>query len=129
MRTPRSPCVLIVEDHPLVALSLQDIVQEIGCEFVGPVATGEDAIKLAEQHCPDLILMDVELKGRVNGIDAATEIKRRFDIPSVFFSGHCDSETKRRAEQAEPLAFVDKSALLSNLADLLRSNLSIRPSQ
>jgi two-component system, response regulator PdtaR len=119
------PRVLIVEDHAITALSLEKILREIGCEPTGCVGSGEEAIEAAEQHRPDLVLMDVELKGPLNGIETAAEIKRRFGIPSVFLSGYGDSETRARARRAEPLAFIDKTAPLPKLTELLRDTLKI----
>jgi len=121
------PRVLIVEDHAIVALALEKILREIGCECIGPIACGDQAIDCAEQHRPDLVLMDVELKGPVDGIEAAAEIKRRFGISCIFLSGYSDPETRARAEKAaDPMAFIEKATPLTQLAELLRDKLNIR---
>src|SRR5690349_17700892 len=125
----RRPSVLIVDDHAIVGFALQELLEEMGCDAIGPVASGEQAIEQAEQHRPDLVLMDVELKGSIDGIEAAAEIRQRFGIPSVIFSGFGDSATKARAEQAGPLGFVDKMAPLLELATLLRKELGLHPGQ
>lgn len=115
--------ILIVEDHSIVALALLDLIEKLGCRAIGPVVRGEEAIRAAEEWRPDLVLMNIELKGSMDGIETAAEIKARFGISSVFFSGFNDPETRSRAEKAEPLAFIGKGTSLSRVAGILREEL------
>jgi two-component system response regulator len=109
--------VLIVEDHQLLAVGLELLLEQLNLKLVEVVSTGEGAIIAAERHRPDLILMDIRLEGEMDGIEAAKEIKNRFGIQSLFFTGQTDADTRDRAAVAEPIAFLDKT---STEADLRR---------
>ena len=72
------------------------------------VSSGEDAIREAERTRPDLVMMDIRIKGEMDGIEAAREIRERFDIPVVYLTAHADRETLERAKLAEPLGYLVK---------------------
>ncbi len=76
--------------------------------MIGIAATGEEAIDLAEQQGPDLILMDIRLAGTFDCIDAATAIYTRLGIRSLYVTAHSDAGTRQRGEQANPLGWVSK---------------------
>jgi two-component system, response regulator PdtaR len=114
--------ILIVDDHELLAVGLEQYLAELGHTVVDIVATGEDAIAAAERHRPDLIFMDVTLEGaEIDGIDAAREIWDRVGLRSVFYTGHTDQGTRERAAAAEPLAFLDKTCPTSALAQVMET--------
>lgn len=100
--------VLIVEDEGLIAEELRDRLARLGLLIVDVVDTGEGAIRAAEQHRPDLILMDIHLKGAMDGIQAAQAIWASSPAALVFVTAHSDEETLRRAEQVEPILYVMK---------------------
>ena len=100
--------ILVVEDEPAVAMGIQHILRVYGYEVLEPTVSGDDAIRRAAADTPDLVLMDIRLKGIVDGIDAAKEIQRRFDIPVVFLTAHTDRATVGRATQAHPYGYVRK---------------------
>jgi CheY-like chemotaxis protein len=75
--------ILIVEDEVIIAADLRAILGEIGHDVVGWTATGEDAVPLAEIYRPDLVLMDIRLRGRMSGLQAAQRIRDGFRIPVV----------------------------------------------
>ncbi len=101
--------ILIVEDETVLAMQLEDMVQELGHMVVGSVASRAQAIASAETSRPDLALMDINLGHGGNGIEAALELRRRFDLPSVFLSAYLSSPSVReQAQAAEPLGFVSK---------------------
>jgi len=100
--------VLIVEDEIWAALDIEWVVYKIGAEVVGIASSAEKAIELAESAEPDLALMDIRLAGERDGIDAAIELRQRFDIPSLFVSAHVDTHTRHRAAPARPAGFIDK---------------------
>src|SRR5207249_3653676 len=89
--------LLIVEDEAIVAMDLQQRLEHLGHEVVGTAATGEAAIQRAEEARPDVTLMDIRLKGEMDGIAAAAEIDRRFGTPVVFLTAHSDTQTVQRA--------------------------------
>lgn len=100
--------ILIVEDNQFVARQCQSVLTNAGCEIVDIVTTADDAVRVALDRRPQLILMDIYLPGRRDGIDAAIEIFARCGIRSIFASEPTDSAAKARAETAKPLAWLPK---------------------
>ena len=107
MREPR-PRVLIVEDEGIVALDLVRCLRGHGYEVIGPVDSATAAIQWSEQRRPDLVLMDIMLRGERDGIVAADEIRRRLDIPVVFLTAYGDGATVERARKTAPYAYIVK---------------------
>jgi two-component system, cell cycle sensor histidine kinase and response regulator CckA len=100
--------LLIVEDEAIVAMDLQQRLERLGHQVVGTAATGEAAIRRAGETRPDVTLMDIRLKGQMDGVAAAAEIDRRFDTPVVFLTAHSDAQTVQRAAGAEPFGYIVK---------------------
>ncbi|MBN9689263.1 MAG: response regulator [Verrucomicrobia bacterium] len=100
--------ILIVEDESLVADDLQQRLEELGFRPIGIVDTAENAIKRAVELRPDLVLMDVHLKGRMDGIEAAVALRQPHDIPVVFLTSHADLDTLERAGVSEPFGYLTK---------------------
>jgi two-component system cell cycle sensor histidine kinase/response regulator CckA len=100
--------VLIVEDEPVVAMDLEVQLQGMGYRVVGQMARGEDAVSEAPQLHPSLVLMDIRLEGRMDGIEAAARIRQAIDVPIVFLTAHSDDETFGRARVTEPAAYLLK---------------------
>jgi two-component system, response regulator PdtaR len=100
--------ILVVEDEGVVAIDIEEGLKSQGYEVVGVAQTGEDAIAEAERKLPDLILMDIRLKGDVDGITAATCVRDRFHIPVVFLTAYADEATLSRAKIAEPYGYILK---------------------
>ena len=124
MRSTTSPPplrVLIAEAHPIVALGLADILQTLGYVLVGSVVSGQDALLAASEHQPDLLLLDVNLSGDMDGITAAVEIHKRLGIRSVFLTEYVDEMVRARAAEAAPVAVLDKTSSMSIIADALRA--------
>jgi CheY-like chemotaxis protein len=88
--------VLIVEDEPLVAMTLSEMAEEMGYDVLGPVASEELAIAEARRLTPDAILMDITLAEGGNGLHAAIEIRKRADTPIVFCTAFADEPDLRR---------------------------------
>lgn len=100
--------ILVVEDESVVALDIQDRLQALEYHVVGRAATGEQAIHLALEHLPDLILMDIKLKGEMDGVEAAERIRALADIPVVFLTAFADAQTLQRAQPIEPFGYILK---------------------
>ena len=100
--------ILIVEDEQITAEDLRDILTDLGYTVVDVVATGPDAIARAEATRPDLALMDIRIKGNIDGTETARVLRERFNIPVIYLTAHADSETVRRAKVAEPLGYITK---------------------
>ncbi len=100
--------ILVVEDETITAVDIEDTLQECGHQVVDVVATEKAALNAASLHKPDLVLMDIRLKGGDDGTNAAREILQRFGIPSVFLTAHADDDTLDRAKLADPLGYIVK---------------------
>jgi signal transduction histidine kinase len=100
--------ILVVEDEQLVADDLRESLESLGYEVSGLAATGESAIAQAEQLCPHLVLMDIRLRGPMDGIVAATVIQERFQIPVIYLTANGDRNTLDRAKATRPFGYILK---------------------
>jgi signal transduction histidine kinase len=100
--------VLIVEDEAIVAADLAKILRRLGYEISGLAARGEEAVALARDRHPDVVLMDIRLAGGMDGIEAAEQIRRLFDLPVVYLTAHSDRATLQRAKLTEPFGYILK---------------------
>jgi PAS domain S-box-containing protein len=100
--------ILIAEDELIVARDTENMLLSLGYEVLGLAATAEEAIALAGELSPDLILMDIRLKGDASGIEAATRIRDLYGLPVVFVSALADETTLERAKIAEPMGYLLK---------------------
>lgn len=107
--------VLIVEDESVVALDLKLQLKKLGYDVSGLADSGEQAIEFATQQHPDIILMDVRLRGTMDGIQAADVIRREHDIPIIFLTSHSDEETVSRAAQTAPYGYLTKPYQIKEL--------------
>ncbi len=99
--------ILIVEDEALVARELKSRLIQMGWEVAG-IAYGEEAIELARETRPDLLLTDIHLKGGANGIEVAQKICEEMDIPVVFLTAYSDAETVAKAKSVTPFGYIIK---------------------
>ena len=107
MRSPaRLPRVLIVEDELLVAWHLESLIREQSLEVCGLVPDGDGAVEQAADLDVDLVLMDVRLAGRMDGIEAARRIREQRNTPIIFITAHGDQETRAYIDQVVPGALV-----------------------
>ena len=111
--------VAVVEDEPFVRLDIELALQNAGHHVVGTADTADGAVELAQRQRPEVMIMDVRLRGSRDGIDAAIEIWQRFGIRSVFASANLDASLRARAASANPLGFVDKPFMSSTLVAAL----------
>jgi CheY-like chemotaxis protein len=100
--------VLVVEDDNITVMELRDRLQSLGYAVSGVASYGKEAIEKAAEMRPDLVLMDIRLKGDMDGIEAAEEISARFDIPLVYLSALADQNTLQRAELTKHYGYVGK---------------------
>jgi CheY-like chemotaxis protein len=102
------PRVLIVEDQALIALSLAADLTAMGCDVVGRAASGEAAIEMARRNAPDVVVMDVQLVGHMDGIEAAVLIKAECAPRLVFITAYADGPDRVRMEALAPVAILGK---------------------
>ncbi len=100
--------ILIVEDERITAEDLRDILTELGYTVTASVSSGADALARAEEMAPDLALMDIRIKGEMDGTETARELRQRFNIPVIYLTAHADTATVSRAKDAEPLGYITK---------------------
>jgi PAS domain S-box-containing protein len=113
--------ILIVEDNPVSAKTAQLGLIQLGYDADQIVASGEEAIRMAEQTAPDLILMDIELNSEMDGIEAGRQIRSRFNIPIIYLSSHTDESLVDRAKFTEPFGYLVKPFR----AEELRTNIEM----
>ena len=121
---PRRLRLMIVEDDALASMNLEAIVEDLGHQICDVAATASEAVRMAEQHRPELILMDIRLAKGSSGIDAACTIRDGLDIPSIFVTAHDDAATIGQAMAARPLGFVTKPYTSREIAAALAEVLS-----
>ena len=103
-----APAILIVEDEALIAASIEQVLSESGFRIAGVAASALEALSVANEHRPQLALVDIRLTGEVDGIELACRLREEFGVPSIFLSGLFDTEIVARAERARPLGFLHK---------------------
>jgi len=100
--------ILVLEDESIVALDLGNRLRSLGYSVPALASCGEEAIQKAAETRPDLVLMDIRLKGDMDSIEAAGEIRARFDIPVVYLTAFADDDIVQRARSTEPYAYLIK---------------------
>lgn len=114
--------VLIVEDEVLTAMAMAVVIPAWGCQVVGTVTSGEEAIRIAEERRPDVVLMDINIEGPIDGLVAAREIIGRLGIPVIFMTGYDDDAIVGAAMELKPFALLVKPFEPSRLKALLQSD-------
>jgi PAS domain S-box-containing protein len=100
--------ILVVEDERIVADDIRMSLERLGYDVPAVSVSGEDAINKAEKTHPDLVLMDIVLQGKMDGIEAASIIQSRFDMPVVYLTAYADDKTVGRAKITEPFGYILK---------------------
>ncbi|MBF0536758.1 MAG: response regulator [Nitrospirae bacterium] len=108
-----NPAVLVVEDDVLIARGIQESLRGLGYTVMAIVSSGEDVLQYLTQRrpemaLPDVILMDIRLQGKMDGIETAGHIRDQYDIPLIYLTGSADEETLQRAKITEPFGYMLK---------------------
>jgi DNA-binding NarL/FixJ family response regulator len=117
--------ILVVEDDFLIALQVEAALAEAGFRVVGVAASAEEATELAAAHRPDLVVMDIRLSGKRDGIDLAIELHRDHAIRCLLATAHADAQARRRAEPAGPLGWLQKPYTMASLVGMVREALDL----
>lgn len=107
--------ILIVEDEKISSMLLEHLLSQLGCHIAGTASTGEEAIRQAESSHPDLIIMDVGLKGDMNGIEAARTICQYQQIPVLFLTAYTYEEISKDQNLPEQFGFLSKPVMIDEL--------------
>lgn len=116
--------VMVVEDEVLIGLMLAKKLRASGYEVGDVVTTGEDAVHYAGKTRPSAVLMDVTLAGRMTGIEAAQQIKDKYAIPIIFFTGYNDRLIHDQARQVDPVAILAKMDPIADIIAAIRTAVS-----
>lgn len=100
--------ILIVEDENIVAKDIQLSLKKLGYNVAGICSSGKEAIEAVAEKNPDLVLMDIMLKGPMNGIEATEEIRQKFDKPIIYLTAYADESTMVKAKITEPYGYIIK---------------------
>lgn len=107
--------ILIAEDENLVADSLRTFLEKNGYDVIAVVPSGEEAIRYASEQKPDLVLMDITLSGRIDGVDSAKVIYAAFNIPVIFLTAHSEDDLLERIKEANPYGYILKPFVSAEL--------------
>ncbi len=117
MNTSRS--ALLVEDDRISSLAITRLLEKTGCRVTASVPTGEEALTALQVNLPDIILMDIQLKGTLDGIQCAEIINQNYNVPLVYLTAHNDDDTLERAKQTGPYGFISKPVTETELRTTL----------
>lgn len=112
--------ILVVEDEAIVAKDIALTLENLGYHVVATAASGEEAIKKAEQEQPDLVLMDIKLKGKMDGFDAAKKITAKTDAAIVFLTAYSDDQMLERAQETKAFGYIVKPVEEKNLKSTVK---------
>jgi PAS domain S-box-containing protein len=112
-QTPTS--VLIVEDEGIIARNLRELLLGLDYDPFAIAATSDEAVARASERCPDVVLMDIRIKGKLDGIETAEILHKRFDVPVIYLTAHADESTLERAKKTEPFGYLMKPVKLAEL--------------
>ncbi|MBU1096154.1 MAG: PAS domain S-box protein [Bacteroidetes bacterium] len=108
MKNARKYKIFVVEDESIVSLEIQNRLNDLGFDVVGSAASGEKALVKIPETFPDLVLMDIRLKGSLDGIETAGRLKEWSDIPVIFLTAYADDDTLQRAKEHAPYGYLIK---------------------
>lgn len=121
---PRMLNALVVEDEAIAAMAISHMIEDLGCRVVDVASRGEDCLEIAARTPLDFVVMDIRLKGKMSGLDAATELLRRYDVPIVFTSAYSTKELEDRTDLgSNNVHFISKpvtEAALQRIIERLR---------
>lgn len=119
--------VLIVEDDMLLSMVEERLVKKLGYQVIGKATNGEDAIEKMKEHHPDVILMDIILKGEMDGIETMKEIRHHSDVPVIYLSGNSDRFNYERAKKTGFSDYLVKPITLHDLREPFEKALNGKP--
>lgn len=118
-----APRVIIVEDESIVALDIRNRLSRMGYEILAVLDSGEAAVALVVAARPDIVLMDIRLKGDMDGIEAARRIRLKLNIPIIYLTASADLPTTQRAERDAPAPFLLKPFDIQELCAVIEEAL------
>ncbi len=114
--------ILVVEDEIIIARDIQNKLKQLGYDVPAVASSGGKAIQKASEMSPDLVLMDINLNGDMDGIAAAEQIRIRFNIPVIYLTAYSDEATLQRAKVTEAHSYIIKPFQIKELQTNYRGN-------
>ncbi len=114
--------ILLVEDEVITGMLMKSELKKAGYGIISNATTGEKAFILAVEKRPDFILMDINMPGKIDGIEAASRIKSVYDVPLIFVTGYDDQQIKTRAQGVNPIAYLIKPVEISKIMFIIDSH-------
>lgn len=114
--------VLIVEDEAIIALCLKHELESCGFNVLEPVATGEEAVASILSGCPELILLDIRLAGKMTGLDVAKSEECKKTKLLIFMTGYITPEIKKEAMKLNPTGFLEKPVEVNDILKILKNS-------
>lgn len=115
----KTPKILLVEDDQILTMTLEFMLEDLGYDQVHHLVRGEEAVVWVRDHTPHLVLMDIQLEGAINGIEAARRIRAFSDVPIVFTTGNTDGPTHAQISDLSNVRMVGKPLIERTLRKLL----------
>lgn len=100
--------ILVVEDENIIAMDIQYTLRNLGYDVCGVASSGEESVQIASSMNPDLILMDIKLRGAMDGVSAAQKIQSRSNIPVLYLTAYGDENTLDRLDKTKPFGYIHK---------------------
>ena len=107
--------ILVVEDDTDIILSIKEGLEYHGYKVIGSAVSGEQALSMLERKTPDLVLMDIQLMGDMDGVETAEQVRSKFKIPVVYLTGLTDDKILDRAKLTDPYGYIVKPFELNRL--------------
>lgn len=115
--------ILVVEDEFVTSKYIAKNLQGLGYEVVGITSYGELALEKVDDLQPDLVLMDIKLKGMIDGVDTAKQIQRLYNVPVVYLTAHSDEQTVRRVMHSDAYGYIIKPFVEEELREAIEKAL------
>jgi PAS domain S-box-containing protein len=125
----QAPRILVVEDERIVARDLENTLRRLGYDVVGSASSSDDALRLASERDPDLVLMDIRIKGELDGIEVTKVLRERFDTAVVYITAYADRDTLSRVCETEPQGYLIKPFRQTDLQSVVEISLSKQGSE
>jgi CheY-like chemotaxis protein len=113
---PAGASIFVVEDEGIIAHNIQSDLRKAGYRVAGVADSGLDALEQIARSRPDLILIDIRIRGDMDGIEVARRVQEQFDVPVVYLTAHSDMETLKRAKVTGPFGYLAKPVQQSSLS-------------
>ena len=122
----RTASILVVENDAIIALRHYELLTKAGYAVPEMFASGEDLLDhLGQSELPDLIVMDIGLDGKIDGIETARRVRQRHDVPVIFVSSYADDQRKAKAKEISPFPFIVKPIVESSFMETIGSALEL----